>query len=82
MADTMTTQLLTLADPDLQGLATALRSGRLVAPFTGIAVQRVAPPRLADALAHELQKLALQSTAVVMSFLSLMLVCYAWSKNC
>ena len=50
MADTMTTQLLTLADTDLQGLATALRSGRLVTPFTGIAVQRVAPPRLADAL--------------------------------
>jgi phosphatidylserine/phosphatidylglycerophosphate/cardiolipin synthase-like enzyme len=60
MANTMTTQLLTLADHDLRGLATALRSGRLVAPFTGIAVQRVATPRLADALAHDLQTLVTQ----------------------
>jgi phosphatidylserine/phosphatidylglycerophosphate/cardiolipin synthase-like enzyme len=60
MADTMTTPLLTLADTDLHGLAMALRSGRLGAPFTGIAVQRVASPRLADALAHELQTLITQ----------------------
>ena len=65
MADTMTTQLLTLADTDLQGLATALRSGRLVAPFTGLAVQRVASPRLADALAHELQTLVTQGCTPV-----------------
>jgi phosphatidylserine/phosphatidylglycerophosphate/cardiolipin synthase-like enzyme len=60
MADTMTAQLLNLADHDLRGLATAFRSGRFVAPFTGIAVQRVASPRLADALADELQTLVTQ----------------------
>lgn len=56
----MTTQLLTLADTDLHGLATALRSGRLGAPFTGLAVQRLVPLRLADVLARELQTLVTQ----------------------
>lgn len=56
----MTAQLLQLADTDLRGLATALRSGRLAPPFTGIAVQRLAAPGLADALAHDLHTLGTQ----------------------
>lgn len=71
----MTAQLLTLADHDLRALATALRSGRLFAPFTGLAVQRMAAPHLADALAHDLQTLHTQgfTTAQIATLLDLLL---------
>src|SRR5262249_54096876 len=52
--------LLQLAPSDLRGIATALRSGRLTVPFTGLAFQRLVAPRLADRLAYELQTLVTQ----------------------
>src|SRR5262245_5034145 len=56
----MTAVLLQLADPDMRGLATALRSGRLVPPFTGLAAQQVVAPVQADALAGALHTLVAQ----------------------
>jgi hypothetical protein len=56
----MTDQLLKLSDSNLRGIVTALRSGRIAAPFSGIELQRSAPSRLVDALARELQVLAAQ----------------------
>jgi hypothetical protein len=54
----MNDHLLSLADTDLRGLAVALRSNRLVSPFTAIAAQRLVPGGLAPAVAGELQSLA------------------------
>ncbi|HEX5270196.1 MAG TPA: DISARM system phospholipase D-like protein DrmC [Gemmataceae bacterium] len=46
-----------LTDGDLAALAAALRSGRLQAPFSPVAVGRYAPPAQAVAIAHRLQQL-------------------------
>jgi hypothetical protein len=46
-----------LTDADLNSLAGALRSGRLHAPYTTIAVQRYCPPHQAVPLADRLQEL-------------------------
>jgi phosphatidylserine/phosphatidylglycerophosphate/cardiolipin synthase-like enzyme len=54
----MSEQLLKLSDTSLRDLAAALRSGRLGAPFSSIAVQRIVPSRLAQQIAGELQALA------------------------
>ena len=71
----MTAALLQLADHDVRGLATALRSGRLVAPFTGLAVQRVVAPAQADALAQALDTLVRQgfTAAQIATLLDLLL---------
>jgi len=50
--------LLQLSTPDLEGLAAALRGGRLVPPFSALAVQRFVSPQLASAVTNELQGLA------------------------
>ena len=42
----MSAVFLLLADAELESLAGALRSGRLLPPFTGVTVQRTAPPRM------------------------------------
>jgi PLD-like domain len=55
MAARMTDQLLKLSGTDLRGIATALRSGRLVAPFSGLSLQRLVPAGMATDLAGELQ---------------------------
>jgi phosphatidylserine/phosphatidylglycerophosphate/cardiolipin synthase-like enzyme len=54
----MNDHLLGLADNDLRGIVMALRSNRLVSPFTAIAVQRLVPGGLAPAVAGELQGFA------------------------
>ena len=54
----MTDNLLRLTDADLLGLAKALRSKRLDAPYTPLGVQRVASSPLASEIAAELQGLA------------------------
>jgi phosphatidylserine/phosphatidylglycerophosphate/cardiolipin synthase-like enzyme len=46
-----------LTDADLAALASALRSGRLVAPFTGVSVQRFCPASSAGQMAARLQQL-------------------------
>ena len=71
----MMAALLQLADHDVRGLATALRSGRLVAPFTGLAVQRVVAPPLAAALAQALDTLVRQgfTAAQIATLLDLLL---------
>jgi phosphatidylserine/phosphatidylglycerophosphate/cardiolipin synthase-like enzyme len=56
----MNDHLLGLADNDLRGIVMALRSNRLVSPFTPIAVQRLVPGGLAPAVAGELQSLSAQ----------------------
>ena len=54
----MSDELLQLADGDLRELAAALRAGRLRAPFSTLAIQRLVSPQLAPAMANELQALA------------------------
>lgn len=51
----MTDQLARLTDADLQTLAAALRSGRLVAPITPIAIQRFVSPGIADEATREIE---------------------------
>ena len=51
----MTRRLLTVSESDLRELATALRSGRLSAPFTVTALQRYVSGTAADGIASELQ---------------------------
>jgi phosphatidylserine/phosphatidylglycerophosphate/cardiolipin synthase-like enzyme len=46
-----------LTNADLQGLAEALRAGRLSAPFTAVAVRRYCPASRANAVAERLQQL-------------------------
>src|SRR5271163_1143204 len=50
--------LLEVSTPDLEGLAAALRGGRLMPPFSPLAVQRFLSPQFAPAVAKELQVLA------------------------
>src|SRR2546430_135006 len=49
--------LLQLSTPDLEGLAAALRGGRLMPPFSTLAVQRFVSPQFAAELTNELQAL-------------------------
>lgn len=47
-----------LTDADLAALASALRSGRLHSPFTGVSIQRFCPPAQAAVTAAQLQQLS------------------------
>ena len=54
----MTDPLLLLSDSDLAEIVRALRSRRLVPPFTGVAFQRLLPETAAAEVAESLRKLA------------------------
>ena len=56
----MSDQLVKLTDADLQTLAAALRSGRLVVPITAIAIQRFVSPGIADEATREIESLMSQ----------------------
>ncbi len=55
MADGITNNLLTLSDSDIRSVATALRTGRLCAPFNSTAVGRFVTSKFSDKVAGELQ---------------------------
>jgi len=59
----MNDPLARLTDTDLRALAAALRSGRIAAPITSVAIQRFIAEEFAVDTAHEIQALVAQEFA-------------------
>lgn len=53
----MTSDFAKLPDCDLRSIAAALRSGRLAAPYTALALQRIVSAHVAEATAEQLRRL-------------------------
>src|SRR5207249_3684878 len=58
--DAMTDTLQRLSNADLSALAAALRSGRLAAPFSEVAVRRYCAADISSEIASEFDRLATQ----------------------